>query len=158
MSALQCFSSGFVIWLKCLFSPSASVIVILRSNNSEGVVFVQSYYNFSLFENEPAGTALGQVKASSESDLYDITYSLRNYDDLFSVDVNGTLQTREPLDTERQELYFLKIEAKDSRTPPTSAVAIVRPVLVSDRDVSMRLRVLSFGLNPQVIIVTSLSF
>lgn len=118
----------FVIWLKSPFSSSASVVVILRVAIPEGVVFIHSYYNFSLFENEPVGTTMGKVQASSGSDLYSVSYNLTNHNDLFSVDTNGTLQTRAPLDKEGQEWYILEVEAKDTRTPPTSAVAKVRPV------------------------------
>lgn len=111
----------------------------------EGVVFLQSYYNFSLFENEPAGITLGKVQASSGSDLYSISYNLINHNDLFSVEISGSIQVKAPLDKEHQDLYVLEIEAKDTRTPPTSAIAIVRVDLVKDRNFMF---CFSFGPNP----------
>ncbi|XP_075871777.1 protocadherin Fat 4-like isoform X1 [Nelusetta ayraudi] len=91
----------------------------------EGVAFLSPFYNFSLPENQPAGATLGKVQASSGSDLYSISYSVRNHSDLFSVDTNGALRTKAPLDKELKEWYILEVEAEDTRTPPTSAVTIV---------------------------------
>eukprot|EP00063_Salmo_salar_P053106 XP_014027941.1 PREDICTED: protocadherin Fat 4-like [Salmo salar] len=90
------------------------------------VAFESSSYNFSILENEPKGRPVGTVKATSGSPMFVVTYVLTTHTDLFSVNALGALITREPLDKETQEWYILEVEAVDSRTPPTSAVAMVR--------------------------------
>ena len=92
----------------------------------EGVAFQSSSYNFSLPENQPAGVVAGRVRASSGSDLYDVAYALKSHADLFSVNASGAILTKAPLDKEEQEWYILDVEAVDTRTPPTSAIAMVR--------------------------------
>lgn len=89
------------------------------------VAFESSSYNFSILENEPKGRPVGTVKATSGSPMFVVTYVLTTHTDLFSVNALGALITREPLDKETQEWYILEVEAVDSRTPPTSAVAMV---------------------------------
>lgn len=92
----------------------------------EGVAFKTSSYNMSLPENQLTGTTVGRVWASSGSSLYDVTYTLKTNGDLFSVDAGGEIRTKASLDKEKQEWYFLEVEAVDTRTPPTSATAAVR--------------------------------
>lgn len=107
-------------------SPTARVVVDLRVVSLEGgVTFWSSFYNFSLPENQPVGTMVGRVRASSGSDLYNVAYTLKTHKDLFSISA-GFIQTRTKLDKEKQEWYFLDVEAVDTRIPPTSAVAVVR--------------------------------
>lgn len=91
----------------------------------KGVAFDSSSYNFSLAENRPPGALLGTVRASAGSGVYRVTYSLQTHGELFSVDADGAVRTRTPLDRERQQWYFLDVEAVDTRTPPTSATAAV---------------------------------
>lgn len=106
--------------------PAARVVVSLRVVSLvEGVAFWSSSYNFSLPENRPAGATVGGVWASSGSDLYDVAYALKTHADLFSVSASGAIQTRAQLDKEQQEWYILDVEAVDTRSPPTSAVAVV---------------------------------
>lgn len=93
----------------------------------EGVAFRSSSYNFSLPENQPAGAVVGTVWASSGSPLYDVAYALRTHTDVFSVNSSGAVVTRVELDRERQEWFILDLEAVDTRSPPTTAVAVVRP-------------------------------
>lgn len=91
----------------------------------EGVAFNSSIYKHSLPENQHAGATVGKVWASSGSDLHGVAYALKSYGDLFSVSASGDIQTRAPLDKEQQEWYILDVEAVDTRTPPTSASAVV---------------------------------
>nr|XP_046231654.1 cadherin-23 isoform X2 [Scatophagus argus] len=107
-------------------NSTAQVLVNLRLVSLvEGVAFWSSSYNFSLPENQPVGTTVGSVLASSGSDLYDVAYKLKTHADLFSISASGAIQTRAQLDKEKQEWYILDVEAVDTRTPPTSAVAVV---------------------------------
>ena len=95
----------------------------------EGVAFQNSSYNFSLPENQQAGVMVGKVWASSGSDLYDVAYTLKTHTDVFSLNANGAILTKTELDKEKQEWYILDVEAVDTRSPPTTAIAMVRPVL-----------------------------
>lgn len=91
----------------------------------EGVAFRSSYYNFSLLENQPVGMMVGKVWASSGSDLYDVTYVLKTHTDVFSVNGSGAIVALVKLDREQQEWFILDVEAVDTRSPPTTAVAVV---------------------------------
>lgn len=92
----------------------------------EGVAFWSSSYNFSLPENQPVGVMVGRVWAISGGDLYDVTYALKTHTDVFSVNASGAIVTRVKLDREQQEWFILDVEAVDTRSPPTTAVAVVR--------------------------------
>ncbi|XP_034543326.1 cadherin-23-like [Notolabrus celidotus] len=108
-------------------NSTARVVVNLRVVSLvEGVGFRNPTYNFSLPENRPEGTTVGTVWAFTGSDLYDVSYELKTDTDLFSISAGGAIVTRTPLDREKQEWYFLDVEAVDTRTPPTSATALVR--------------------------------
>ncbi|XP_061078971.1 protocadherin Fat 4-like [Conger conger] len=90
-----------------------------------GVAFRSPAYNFSVAENEPAGAAVGVVKALTGSSLVQVTYALGSHTDLFAVDEEGVVSTLRPLDSETQEWYNMAVEATDSRTPPNTAVTMV---------------------------------
>ncbi|XP_045903065.1 protocadherin Fat 4-like isoform X1 [Micropterus dolomieu] len=108
-------------------NSTARLVVSLRLVSLvEGVAFKSSSYNFSLPENQPAGVTVGSVWASSGSDIYDVAYTMKTHADLFSVDASGAILTRAQLDKEEQDWYILEVEAVDTRTPPTSAIAMVR--------------------------------
>ncbi|XP_041642272.1 protocadherin Fat 4 [Cheilinus undulatus] len=108
-------------------SSTASVMVNLRVVSLvEGVAFWSSSYNFSLPENEPAGSTVGTVLASSGSDLYDVSYTVKTHTDLFSISDSGAITTKAALDREKLEWYILDVEAVDTRTPPTTAITLVR--------------------------------
>ena len=94
-------------------------------NLLDGVAFNSSSYNFSLRENQPAGVTVGSVWASSGNNLYNVAYTLKTHTDLFSINANGAMLTKTQLDKEKQEWYFLDVEAVDTRIPPTSATAMV---------------------------------
>lgn len=106
--------------------PAAAVEIHLRiASITDNVAFLKSSYNFSLSENQPEGTAVGQVSASSGSNLYNVSYVLKTHGELFSISGDGSILTSAELDKEEQEWYILEVEAVDTRTPPTSAVTMV---------------------------------
>ncbi|XP_017289255.1 cadherin-23 [Kryptolebias marmoratus] len=108
-------------------NSTARVVVNLRVVSLvEGVAFRESSYNFNLTENKPKGEIVGTVTASSGSNLYSVSYSLKTHTDLFSIIDNGTILTLAKLDKEQQQWYILDVEAVDTRTPPTTATAMVR--------------------------------
>ncbi|KAL0202908.1 hypothetical protein M9458_000926, partial [Cirrhinus mrigala] len=78
-------------------------------------------YNFTVKENEPNATIVGQVKALTDSPLVTISYNMKSHMGVFSVDGEGTIKALGPLDKEKEEWYILTIEAVDSRTPPNTA-------------------------------------
>ncbi|XP_063738782.1 protein dachsous [Eleginops maclovinus] len=108
-------------------NSTAAVVVNLRvANLVAGVAFHSSFYNFSFPEKQPAGGKVGRVSASSGTPIYDVTYTLKTHTDLFSVDASGAILSKTQLDREEQEWYILEVEAVDTRSPPTSAIAMVR--------------------------------
>ncbi|KAK2817525.1 hypothetical protein Q5P01_025716 [Channa striata] len=108
-------------------NSTARVIVNLRLVDLvEAVAFQSSSYNFSLPENEPTGATVGTVLASSGSNIYDVAYTLKTHTELFSIEASGEILSKTSLDKEEQEWYFLEVEAEDTRTPPTSATAVVK--------------------------------
>ncbi|XP_038133976.1 protein dachsous [Cyprinodon tularosa] len=108
-------------------SATARVMVDIRiASLAEGLAFQSSSYNFSLQENQPAEVSVGQVLAYSGSTLYGVSYALKTHTNLFSITSDGEILTEEELDKEQQEWYILEVEAVDTRTPPTSAVTLVR--------------------------------
>lgn len=108
-------------------NTTARVVVNIRNVSMvEGVAFQSLSYNFSLPENQQIGVTVGQVHASSVINQYEISYNLKTHNDLFSINNDGTILTKGQLDKEQQEWYFLDVEAVDTRTPPTSAMAVVR--------------------------------
>lgn len=97
---------------------------------AEGVAFWNSSYGLSLPENQPAGAMVGRVWASSGSPLYRVTYALKTHADVFSVNASGAILTRVELDREQQAWFILDVEAVDTRSPPTTAAAVVRSHLL----------------------------
>ncbi|RVE76560.1 hypothetical protein OJAV_G00009860 [Oryzias javanicus] len=108
-------------------NSTAGVEVNLRiASILDNVAFLKTSYNFSLSENQPEGTTVGQVLASSGSNLYKVSYALKTHGELFSVSSDGSILTSAELDKEQEEWYILDVEAVDTRTPPTSAMTTVR--------------------------------
>lgn len=92
---------------------------------TDGILFENSTYFFSVNENEPAETNVGEVKALTGSQLIQVTYSLMSHTDLFAVDETGAIRTLKSLDKEEKEMYVVNVEATDSRTPPNTAKTTV---------------------------------
>lgn len=110
--------------VNCSFS--ASVVVNLRmSSLEEGVSFDSSSYNYTLFENSPAGTAVGVVTAYPGDDVHEVNYTLFTHTDMFSINAHGAIVAKKVMDKESQEWYILEVEAVDTRVPPTSANTMV---------------------------------
>ncbi|CAN9493182.1 unnamed protein product [Ophioblennius macclurei] len=108
-------------------NSTVPVVVNLRvASLVENVAFLSSSYNFSTPENQAEEAVVGTVIASSGSDLYNVTYKMKTHTDVFSVKDNGDIVMEGKLDKEQQEWYFLDVEAVDTRSPPTSAVTLVR--------------------------------
>lgn len=92
---------------------------------TEGIIFENSTYFFTVKENEPIETNVGAVKALTGNHLIQVTYSLMSHADLFAVDKSGAIKTRKSLDKEEKAMYIVAMEATDSRTPPNTAQTTV---------------------------------
>lgn len=113
----------------CRLYPSplvATVMIEVRTIQlTEGIVFENSTYIFSVKENEPNETSVGEVKALTGTLLIQATYSLMSHTDLFTMDKTGAIRTLKSLDKEEKEMYVISVEATDSRIPPNTAKTMV---------------------------------
>lgn len=92
---------------------------------TDAIVFENSSYFFSVKENEPSETNVGEIKALTGSQPIQVAYSLASHTDLFTVDKTGAIKTIKSLDKEEKEMYIITVEATDSRTPPNTAETMV---------------------------------
>lgn len=108
------------------FPLIATVMIKVRiTQPTEGIAFENPTYNFSVKENEPNETRVGEVKAVTGSQLIKANYDLMSHTGVFSVDETGVIRTLKPLDKEEKEMYILNVEATDSKIPPNIAKTTV---------------------------------
>ena len=68
-------------------------------------------------ENTPAGQPIGAPVAATDEEGYTLTYSLDVQDGtLFDIDSNGQIKTKDPLDYETTQAYYLTVSVTDART------------------------------------------
>ncbi|KAM6084893.1 protocadherin Fat 4-like [Theristicus caerulescens] len=108
-----------------LTSNASVTLYLLVNDTSFGLTFDSSSYEFSIQEDEPAGTAVGSVKALTGSIAIQVVYSLKSHNDKFSVSDQGEIVALARLDREEDDLYSIIVEAVDSVVPPNTAVALV---------------------------------
>ncbi|KAM7118497.1 cadherin EGF LAG seven-pass G-type receptor 2-like [Ciconia maguari] len=108
-----------------LTSKASVTLYLLVNDTSFGLTFDNSSYEFSIQEDEPAGTAVGSVKALTGSIAVQVVYSLKSHSDKFSVSDQGDIVALARLDREEDDLYSIIVEAVDSVVPPNTAVALV---------------------------------
>lgn len=118
-------SSNFTIVI-CFLSLASVTLYLLVNDTSFGLTFDSSSYEFSVQENEPAGTAVGTVKALTGSIAVQVAYSLKSHSNKFSVNDQGDIVALAGLDREKVDLYSIIVEAVDSVVPPNTAVALVQ--------------------------------
>ncbi|KAG7316014.1 hypothetical protein KOW79_020880 [Hemibagrus wyckioides] len=107
-------------------NDTAMVTIEVRTIHlTEGIVFQNSTYYFTVKENEPKDTNVGKVKALTGSLLTEVTYSLMSHTNLFAVDQTGAIKTLKSLDKEEKETYIIKVEATDSEIPQNTAETTV---------------------------------
>ncbi|KAG1956024.1 protocadherin Fat [Pimephales promelas] len=107
-------------------SDEAKVLIHFKiASLTESVSFENSSYKFTIKENEPEASTVGKVKALTGSPLVSVSYNMKTYEDIFSVDGEGTIKALRPLDKEEEEWYILTVEAIDSRTPANTAETTV---------------------------------
>ncbi|XP_028312232.1 protocadherin Fat 1a isoform X3 [Gouania willdenowi] len=102
-----------------VFRSSTLVVVTVISANFHNPIFSQEDYLMELIENSPAGTLVGDAKATDDDEgIYgQITYQIINdfAKDKFSINSNGEIFTLEPLDRENPDEKVIPISliAKD---------------------------------------------
>ncbi|XP_039541433.1 protocadherin Fat 4-like isoform X1 [Pimephales promelas] len=107
-------------------SKEAEVLIYFKiASLTESVSFENSSYKFTIKENEPEASTVGKVKALTGSPLVSVSYNMKTYEDIFSVDGEGTIKALRPLDKEEEEWYILTVQAIDSRTPANTAETTV---------------------------------
>lgn len=110
--------------------------------NDEVPYFLQSDYAFSLYENQPARTVIGQVKAI-DRDLFPynrhsfyIDASKSNFPiGLFKIDSRtGLIITKQNLNREEREMYNMTVIVKDDENPAfqTTTEIIIKVLDVND--------------------------
>ncbi|XP_076316217.1 fat-like cadherin-related tumor suppressor homolog isoform X4 [Tachypleus tridentatus] len=106
-------------------SSSASLLVEVEdvNENEHAPTFSNFAEEGKVRENQPAGTFVMQVKAEDEDPEglnNKITYFIRGDDGMgmFSIDDQGIIRTRAPLDYESTSSYWLSIYARDWGTVP----------------------------------------
>uniref|UniRef100_A0A1X7VA24 Cadherin domain-containing protein n=1 Tax=Amphimedon queenslandica TaxID=400682 RepID=A0A1X7VA24_AMPQE len=101
-----------------LLNDNATVDICITDQN-QSPQFSQSFYNFSINENTPAGHVLGVISATDpdEGSNSVVSYTLitdPNDNGLFAINSNtGVLSTLSPLDREDQSLHILTVIAQD---------------------------------------------
>ena len=104
-------------------NSTVTITLNLLDINDNPPVFDAQSYQFMVLENQDADLDIGQVVAtdSDNGSNGSITYSLLNFNDLFSINsTTGLLSLHSRLDRETQSEYNLTVVASDQGTPPLS--------------------------------------
>ncbi|PKU40343.1 protocadherin fat 4-like [Limosa lapponica baueri] len=109
-----------------LTSNASVTIYLLVNDTSFGLTFDSSSYEFSIQENQPAGTAVGTVRAVTGSIAIQVVYFLKSHSNKFAVNDQGDIVALTRLDREEDNLYSVIVEAVDSVVPPNTAVALAK--------------------------------
>ncbi len=100
-----------------LFS-TAEIVLKIEEINDVKPEFTSSVYHFSVLENKPVGTPVGEVHAI-DRDLHGMLYNISYYidhgnatDELFSIDINeGIIKSKTRLDREMEAEHRVKVIA-----------------------------------------------
>ena len=124
-----------------LLSTNVNVTIYIEDENDQIPVFIMpdnhNHYDFSVQEDQPIGTVVGQVQALDADTGHnsEVHYSLQSENEtFFAIDSKtGTIRTTGQLDYERVKEFSFQIIASDGRTAPQSSVSVmVRVVDVND--------------------------
>ncbi|CAC5396085.1 FAT4 [Mytilus coruscus] len=118
-------------------SSTGSVNIRVKDANDNIPTFDNNFYEFSVVENIPIKTTIGQVSAKDDDDGInaDIEYSVEsgNIVNTFTISTNGELILNKALDAEAITDYTLTIIAHDKGKPSFTGTTTV-VVLVKDFD------------------------
>jgi len=122
--------------------------------NDHNPVFQHSNYKFTVLENQPAGTLIGQISATDSDQGLNghVTYSIVNSNSnsmeknsllkYFNLDSEtGVLTLKTPLDYEDKQLFSLNVEAKDSGAGSLPAYTIIDITVLDVNDNSPEISV-----------------
>ena len=84
-----------------------------------------SNHAFSIDENVPVGSEVGQVMATDNVGVTAYSITAGNTDDAFSIDSNGLLTTAGAIDYEEVPSYTLTVQAWDAASNSSSASVII---------------------------------
>ena len=114
---------------------TTTLTVVLQDANDNFPIFEQSSYAFTLVENSPLFTPIGQITAS-DIDLQNVSYSLNST--LFAVDsTSGEIFTIAEFDREEQAFHTLVAVATDEgHTLERSAEVVVNVTVLDVNDVT----------------------
>ena len=119
-------------------SSTATILLSILDVDDEKPEFLEDRYAFSMSENQPYGTIVGQViAADKDSEPYNyFTYVLdphRSPVDVFDVDIyEGHIRTRRVLDREEQPVYYMVVIAKGEGRGKSSTASV--SIYVADRN------------------------
>ncbi|XP_055955116.1 protocadherin Fat 4 [Patella vulgata] len=129
------------IWARDGGGRNTSVLLDLSIEiiNTAVPMFNYTFYNFSIMENKPAGTDVGQVEATIAMNNVVFTYSVVSSTEedskIFSVDsITGHIKTKQSLDRESLDRYLFVVQVKDGRTPEHTAYTQVHITVEDDND------------------------
>ena len=88
--------------------------------NDNTPVFDQPSFTFTVMENQPNETVVGQVVASDRDSGSNgmVMYSFRSPSSLFTISPSGVVQALVPLDRESQAEHMLEVVARDNGSNP----------------------------------------
>ncbi|XP_075923658.1 protocadherin Fat 1-like isoform X2 [Petromyzon marinus] len=111
------------------FSSSATVKISTAESKPSGLSFTREVYNGLVTENTTEAQLVALVTVTGNRLNEPVFYRLLNPRGLFEVGrTSGALRSRAaaPLDREERERHELVVEARDERSPPRVARAVVR--------------------------------
>nr|QXG07830.1 dachsous-like protein [Tritia obsoleta] len=118
-------------------SATASIRVHVRDTNDNDPEFSRAEYKFSIPENRPRGTRIGQVTASDRDDGENQRLQYRfsgNYTKFAINTYSGDITTLKVLDREEQDEYSLKVYVMDSGVPERRDSAVVKIAVLDEND------------------------
>ena len=118
-------------------SATASIRIHITDTNDNNPEFSRSEYKFSIPENLPRGSLIGQVSASDrdtgQNQRLQYHFSIPHAE--FTINTyNGDITTLMPLDREVQEEYSLRVYVTDSGEPERSDSAVVKIQVLDEND------------------------
>ena len=118
-------------------SATATIRIHITDTNDNDPEFSRAEYKFSILENQPRGSHIGQVTASDRDagDNQRLQYHFSTPQTQFTINTySGEVTTLVPLDREEQEDYTLRVYVTDSGEPERSDSAIIRLSVLDEND------------------------
>ncbi|XP_076446681.1 protein dachsous-like [Babylonia areolata] len=121
-------------------STTATVRIHITDTNDNDPEFSRSEYKFSILENQPPGSLIGQITASDRDtgDNQRLRFHFGGSGQVqanFSVDADsGEISTLVSLDREEQDEYRLRVYVTDSGQPSRSDTAVLRVSVMDVND------------------------